>query len=114
MGCLGGLGRSFSAWAVQRGARNLIYLSRTGALNIEAQTFLNTIRSLGVDTKVVEGDVTSLEDIKAAICTTGRPIRGVIQGALNLHVSGPLMSSFHSIGDPTDTFRGWPFRIHDP
>lgn len=90
VGCLGGLGRSFSKWAVQRGARNLIYLSRTGAANAEAQQFLDALQFQGVDAKVVKGDVASLEDVKAAVAISDRPIKGVVQGALALHVSSIL------------------------
>lgn len=100
MGCLGGLGRSFSAWAVRQGARNLIYLSRTGALKVEAQNFLDTLRNQGVDARVVKGDVTSLDDVKAAVCATERPIKGVIQGALTLHVSE--IRWYAPPRDPTD------------
>ena len=72
---------------MQRGARNLIYLARTGAAKAEARLFINSLREQGVDVKVVKGDVTSLEDVKAAITATEKPIRGVIQGALTLNVS---------------------------
>lgn len=85
MGCLGGLGRSFSAWAVARGARHLIYLSRSGAATAEAQTFLDELTSSGVDATVVKGDVTSLADVQAAVSAAKYPIKGVVQGALTLH-----------------------------
>ncbi|KAH8165552.1 hypothetical protein CIB48_g2685 [Xylaria polymorpha] len=85
VGCLGGLGRSFSAWAVSRGARHLIYLSRTGAAKDEAKIFLAGLRDKGVDVSVVKGDVTSLADVQAAVNSSKQPIKGVIQGALTLH-----------------------------
>ncbi|KAL9085918.1 MAG: hypothetical protein Q9165_007401 [Trypethelium subeluteriae] len=85
VGCLGGLGRSFSAWAVSRGARNLIYLSRNGAAKDEAKIFLNALKEQGVNASVVKGDVTSLSDIQAAVKSSKLPIKGVVQGALTLH-----------------------------
>ena len=85
VGCLGGLGRSFSKWAVQRGARSLIYLARTGASKPEAQQFLQELRLQGIDVKVVEGNVASLPDVKKAIAASSKPIKGVVQGALTLN-----------------------------
>ncbi|KAI1406986.1 hypothetical protein F5Y13DRAFT_207084 [Hypoxylon sp. FL1857] len=85
VGCLGGLGRSFSAWAVSRGARHLIYLSRSGAVKDEAKIFLASLRENGVTALVVKGDVSSLADVQAAVKSSKLPIKGVIQGALTLH-----------------------------
>ncbi|KAI1858549.1 uncharacterized protein JN550_012596 [Neoarthrinium moseri] len=85
VGCLGGLGRSFSTWAVSRGARNLIYLSRSGASNEEARAFLETLRQQGVDAYVVKGDVTSMADVRAAVDSAKFPLKGIVQGALTLH-----------------------------
>ncbi|KAF5869444.1 putative polyketide synthase protein [Botrytis fragariae] len=85
VGCLGGLGRSFSRWAVNRGARNLIYLSRSGNSNKNTKAFLSQLRLQGVNTQIVQGDVASLADVKSAVSSTDLPIKGVIQGALTLH-----------------------------
>ncbi|KAF2973192.1 hypothetical protein GQX73_g454 [Xylaria multiplex] len=85
VGCLGGLGRSFSSWAVTRGARHLIYLSRNGAANAEAKAFLDELAESGVDVSVVKGDVTSLADVEAAVATARYPIAGVVQAALTLN-----------------------------
>ncbi|POS74346.1 polyketide synthase-5 [Diaporthe helianthi] len=85
VGCLGGLGRSFSNWAVSRGARHLVYLSRSGAVSAEAQDFLAVLAEKGVDARVVKGDVTSLADVEAAVAAAPSLIKGVVQGALTLH-----------------------------
>lgn len=70
---------------MSRGARHLIYLSRTGAANDEARVFLDELKANGVDASVVKGDVTSFADVQAAVATAQYPIKGVIQGALTLH-----------------------------
>ncbi|KAI1419983.1 hypothetical protein F5Y12DRAFT_720070 [Xylaria sp. FL1777] len=85
VGCLGGLGRSFSEWAVSRGARHLIYLSRSGAANDEAKAFLDNLKERGVDASVVKGDVAWLADVHYAVNSAQYPIKGVIQGAVTLH-----------------------------
>ncbi|KAL8783267.1 MAG: hypothetical protein Q9213_004743 [Squamulea squamosa] len=103
VGCLGGLGRSFSKWAVHRGARHLIYLSRTGAAKPEAQLFLDSLHAQGIDAKVQQGDVLSLKDVKAAVAASDRPIKGVIQGALTLHdglFESMTLEKFHSTLKP--------------
>ncbi|KAI0508959.1 hypothetical protein F5B22DRAFT_658737 [Xylaria bambusicola] len=87
VGCLGGLGRSFSTWAVARGARHIIYLSRSGATSVEAKTFLIELEENGVEASVVKGDVSSLADVRAAVQTAKYPIKGVVQGALTLNDS---------------------------
>ncbi|KAH8198332.1 hypothetical protein TruAng_007487 [Truncatella angustata] len=85
VGCLGGLGRSFSAWAVSRGARHLIYLSRSGAVGDEARDFVEELGDHGVDVSIVKGDVNSLADVQTAVSSAQHPIKGVVQGALTLH-----------------------------
>ncbi|KAI1339726.1 hypothetical protein F5Y15DRAFT_423599 [Xylariaceae sp. FL0016] len=85
VGCLGGLGRSFSSWAIARGARHLIYLSRTGAANADAKAFLDDLQTSGIDASVVKGDVASLKDVQSAVDSSKHPIKGVVQAALTLH-----------------------------
>ncbi|KAM3080176.1 hypothetical protein ACMFMF_003585 [Clarireedia jacksonii] len=84
VGCLGGLGRSFAKWMVAQGARSFIFLSRSGASNTEAAEFVARLRSLKIDVKVIQGDVTSLSDVQAAVSAANAPIKGVIQAALTL------------------------------
>jgi NADPH:quinone reductase-like Zn-dependent oxidoreductase len=84
VGCLGGLGRSFAEWMVSRGARKLVFLSRTGTAGLEAQRFISRLRSLAVDAQIIRGDVTSAEDVSRAVQSCAN-IKGVIQAALTLH-----------------------------
>ncbi|CAO2655100.1 Nn.00g101640.m01.CDS01 [Neocucurbitaria sp. VM-36] len=85
VGCLGGLGRSFSRWAVTRGARHLTFLSRGGASNEEAQGFIQELRSREIDIQVVKGDVESWEDVSNAVAACNVPVKGVINAALTLN-----------------------------
>lgn len=87
VGCLGGLGRSFSRWAVERGARHLVYLSRSGAATPVVAAFVSEFESQGVEVQIIKGDVASLADVEAAVARQTLPIKGVVQGALTLHVS---------------------------
>ncbi|TRX91638.1 hypothetical protein FHL15_007420 [Xylaria flabelliformis] len=88
VGCLGGLGRSLSRWMVQRGARNLVFLGKSGSDKPAASELIAQLQKVGVRVTVVRGDVTNAEDTAEAIrrCKeTGHPIGGVIQGAMGLY-----------------------------
>lgn len=87
-GCLGGLGRSLSRWMVARGARNFVFLGRSGCDKPSAQQLVSRLRSSGANVTVVRGDVVKLEDVQSAVkaCTeTGLPIGGVVQAAMGLY-----------------------------
>ncbi|KAI1170031.1 polyketide synthase-like protein [Nemania sp. FL0916] len=87
VGCLGGLGRSLSRWMVQRGARHLVFLGKSGSDKPAAKELVASLRALGVHVVVVRGDVASVEDTVEAVkhCReTGRTIGGVVQGAMGL------------------------------
>lgn len=46
------------------------------------------LKSLGVESSVIKGDILSLDDVKSAInacLSTGKPIGGVVQAAMGLH-----------------------------
>lgn len=86
VGCLGGLGQLFSMWMIERGARSLIFLSRSGMDRAETQAFMSDIQGRDVEAVVVKGDVSDLDDVEKTIGSTRRPIKGVVQAALDLKV----------------------------
>lgn len=88
VGCLGGLGRSLSRWMLARGARNLVFLGRSGCDKPSARDLVSRLRTAGASVSVVRGDVSASSDVSEAIkaCTaTGKPIGGVVQAAMGLH-----------------------------
>ncbi|KAG9187092.1 hypothetical protein G6011_04963 [Alternaria panax] len=89
-GGLGGLGRSISQWLVTHGAKNLIFISRFGAVSQEAQAFIKYLHASNVRTAILRCDVSdSLElsnNLSETLCSFP-PIRGVIQGAMTLNDS---------------------------
>ncbi|OBR11662.1 Beta-ketoacyl synthase domain-containing protein [Colletotrichum higginsianum IMI 349063] len=88
VGCLGGLGRSLSRWMVTRGARNFVFLGRSGADRPDAKQLVTRLRHSGATVDVVRGDVCSAADVTAAVAAclaTGRKIGGVVQAAMGLH-----------------------------
>nr|QEG79218.1 polyketide synthase 39849 [Alternaria oxytropis] len=89
-GGLGGLGRSISQWLVTHGAKNLIFISRFGAVSQEAQAFISTLHASHVRTVNLKCDVSDSLELSNLISETLRsfpPIKGVIQGAMALNDS---------------------------
>lgn len=122
VGCLGGLGRSLtyvsplslflfsplslspphlsvatngnfpSMWMISRGARNFIYLSRSGADKPEAASLVHDLEVMsqqlveGLSVQIVRGDVCKREDVAAAISKARCPIKGAVQAAMVFQV----------------------------
>ncbi|RAK99273.1 type I polyketide synthase [Aspergillus ibericus CBS 121593] len=85
VGCLGGLGRSLSKWMVQRGARQFIFLGRTGLQRPAAQRLIEDLEHAGAHCIVVPGDVTNPADVERAVTASSTPLGGVVQAAMGLH-----------------------------
>ncbi|EHA22576.1 hypothetical protein ASPNIDRAFT_118617 [Aspergillus niger ATCC 1015] len=100
-GGLGGLGQSMLTWLVNRGARNLLLLSRSGGKDADAQEFLSQLRGDGVNAQVRACNVADEGAVRAAIDDAALnmpPIKGYMsysdwqtainpkaQGSWNLH-----------------------------
>lgn len=89
-GGLGGLGRSIARWMVSRGARNLLFLSRSGNITPAVAEMEKQLTEQKCRVHIVKCDVTDaanlvsvLEECKSLL----PPIKGVIQGAMQLSVS---------------------------
>lgn len=82
VGCLGGLGRSISSWMVEHGAKNLVYLSRSGSSTPEATALLEVLHATGVTTHVIKCDIRDRHSVLAAVSKVKLPIKGVIQAAM--------------------------------
>ncbi|KAJ5380904.1 uncharacterized protein N7496_003332 [Penicillium cataractarum] len=78
VGGLGGLGRTVATWLVEKGARDLVFLSRSGGKSPGAQSFLEEIRSQGCSVTAVAGDVAKMDDVQRAVTACQRRIAGVI------------------------------------
>ena len=87
VGCLGGLGRSLSQWMVQRGARQFIFLGRTGIQRPAARRLIADLERAGAHCIVVPGDVTNPVDVERAVTASPTPLGGVVQAAMGLHES---------------------------
>jgi hypothetical protein len=78
-GGLGGLGRSLAMWMVERGARHLVFLSRSGGSKPHEEAFARGLRDSGCTVDMVKGSVTGLDDVVRAVNQAPKPIAGVVQ-----------------------------------
>ncbi|KAF2240016.1 reducing type I polyketide synthase [Viridothelium virens] len=87
VGGTGGLGRDIARWMVQRGARYLILLSRSGTKSQTAKQLTEELAALDVQVACPACDVNNRESLSVALehCTqTMPPVKGCIQAAMIL------------------------------
>ncbi|KAI1806276.1 hypothetical protein F4811DRAFT_550999 [Daldinia bambusicola] len=84
VGGVGGLGRSIAIWMVERGARNMMFLSRSAGRSDASKVLFREIESMGCSVIAVAGHVDRIEDVEEAIRQAKSPIKGVIQLAMVL------------------------------
>lgn len=88
-GGLGGIGRRIARWLVaDRGARNIILLSRSGKLNPHAEKLIEDLAAFGAKVATPSCDVCDIDALKAAIesCMQAGmpPVKGCIQASMVL------------------------------
>ena len=73
---------------VERGARKLIFLSRSGTDSPSALALVEGLKGSGVDAVVIRADVTSKPQLAKAVASVNPryPIRGVVHAAMVLKV----------------------------
>ena len=93
VGGLGGLGRYLMTWMVNKGARHLVTLSRSGLDSADAGPTVAAIQKLGAEIQVYKGDACNAETVSQVITEVRkhRPIRGCLNMVLVLDNS-PFMT----------------------
>nr|ALQ32782.1 putative polyketide synthase [Fusarium babinda] len=87
IGGLGGIGRSVTKLLVERGARHLVFLSRSAGSRPEAQSLLDDLKSQGLQATAFAVDVADKSQLEAAINNVKQsfpPIKGLIHCAMDL------------------------------
>lgn len=88
VGGLGGLGRSVATWMVERGARHLMFMSRSADPgDLELARYVGELTSQGCEVQVVTGSVSEMGDVRRAVEMASKPIAGVINLSMVLRVS---------------------------
>ncbi|PLB47412.1 putative polyketide synthase [Aspergillus steynii IBT 23096] len=85
VGCLGGLGRSLSKWMMHRGARQFVFIGRSGVQRPAARHLVEELERDGARCIVVTGDVVHAEDVERAVAAAPAPLGGVVQAAMGLN-----------------------------
>ncbi|CRG89167.1 putative polyketide synthase 17 [Talaromyces islandicus] len=85
----GGLGRSMARWMASRGAKNLIFASRSGAVRPEVQELVVELQESGVRIEILKVDITDGAALRSGLAGLLQsrnlpPLRGVIQAAMVL------------------------------
>jgi NAD(P)-dependent dehydrogenase (short-subunit alcohol dehydrogenase family) len=89
-GGLGGIGRSLARWMHSQGAKNFIFLSRSGAASKEARALVEDLEKGSCRVKIcicVVGEESQLRAAIAECRVSMPPIKGCIQGSMVLEVS---------------------------
>ena len=89
VGCLGGLGRSLTAWMAERGAKRFAFMSRSGLSNEQTAAWIRGLEAGGITCQIIKGDASNKSDVNAAIQSipTEYPVKGVVHAAMVLRVS---------------------------
>ncbi|KAB2573735.1 Lovastatin diketide synthase mokB [Lasiodiplodia theobromae] len=88
-GGAGGLGRCIVRRLVERGAKNILVLSRHAESHANV-SFLDEMRSMGTNMLALNVDISNAQSLAEAIDTASKtmpPVKGVIQGAMVLQDS---------------------------
>lgn len=83
-GGLTGLGRSIVRWMADRGARNIVILSRRGGATPEAQALVDDMGKLDVRVRPIDCDLTRQEQVVWAMTQASalKPVKGVVHCAV--------------------------------
>lgn len=92
VGGLGGLGMPIARWMVERGAKNLVFLSRSAGTTGKSTDFICELEAMGCTAKIVTGDVTHPGDIQLAISMCPSRLAGIIQMAMEIKVRPFLLT----------------------
>lgn len=90
VGGIGGISKAIAEWFVEKGARNVLVISRSAASHHDAQAMISSAKEKGCALAIRYcdvGDETQLQALVASIAGEMPPIRGVIQAAMVLDVS---------------------------
>ena len=83
-GGLGGFGLRTAQWLVEKGARSLVLISRSGPSSDEAQNAIAEMRQRGVQVLAASCDVTDRKALAALLTSLGEtmpPLRGIVHAA---------------------------------
>ena len=91
-GGLGGLGQSIATYLVEKGARYLIFFSRSAGTFADSNPyFFKELESLGCNVKAISGSINNIQDVQEAVLSAANPIAGVLHASMVLQVCQRLL-----------------------
>lgn len=96
IGGTGGLGRSMTRWMINRGARHIVLVSRSASASGKVKELIDEASEAGATVVVRRCDVADPTDVEGLInqgLVGLPPVKGVVHGAMVLHVS-PRVTPF--------------------
>ena len=96
IGGLGGLGRSIASWMVERGARHLIFFSRSAGSVTKEDPYIKELAARGCSVQTFSGSISNLADVEKVVSSAAKPIAGVLQASMVLNVSNSFSQLFDS------------------
>ena len=88
VGGTGGLGQAIIRWMAGLGAKNIIAISKSGATGPKSVKLFKEMAAAGINFLVHRCDITDSTQVRGVHdLAAGRPISGIIQGAMSLNVS---------------------------
>ncbi|GFF62126.1 putative acyl carrier protein [Aspergillus udagawae] len=97
IGGLGGLGKAISNWMVENGAREIVFLSRSGGKSEDDQKFLRELAAQSCKAICISGDAAALSDVQRAVSACRQPLAGVLQLSSDLRVSANRNGDYNSL-----------------
>lgn len=94
-GGLGGLGRSLARWMAARGAKSLVFLSRSGRVSPDVAEMLDDVKGAGCKARIFICDVANVHHVQSVVeeCAASLPpIKGCIQCSMTLRVCRHLIN----------------------
>jgi shikimate 5-dehydrogenase len=96
VGGLGGLGRSVASWLAERGARHLIFFSRSAGSMPKDDPYFLELEAQGCVIQAFSGSVSKAADVARVVRQAAKPIVGVLQASMVLNVSPALIPMKHN------------------
>jgi hypothetical protein len=87
VGGLGGLGRSIANWLVERGAKHIVFFSRSAGKTPQSDAFFQELEAQGCVPTAFSGSVCNYDDVQRVVNSIKIPIGGVLQASMVLDVS---------------------------
>ncbi|KAH7378435.1 hypothetical protein DE146DRAFT_749699 [Phaeosphaeria sp. MPI-PUGE-AT-0046c] len=84
VGGLGGIGKAVASWLVERGAKRIVFLSRSAGKDPKMQTFLHELAVQGCNATTFAADVCNYDDVLKAVNSIEKPIGGILHAAMAL------------------------------